>query len=527
MSAIPADLRRGASPWRQALPAVLGLVVAILLLYRDTVTTMVGIWYRSETFAHAFLVPPITLWLIWRQRDRLATLTPRPQPWLLLLLLGAAAAWLMAELVVVSAASQFALVGMLILAVPAVLGIEVAMVILFPLLFLLFAVPFGEFMLPTMMLWTADFAVMALQLTGVPVYREGLQFVIPSGNWSVIDECSGVRYLMASFMVGTLFAYLNYRSYKRRVIFMLVSIVTPIVANWVRAYMIVMIAHLSGNKLAVGVDHILYGWVFFGVIIMLMFMVGARWSEPDEPAVTAPPASVLSVGGASAGWTSAVAGVALAGALVVLLPHGALWALQRSEGTAGPVRLELPQSLSNAWSAQGTAPAADWTPIFSNPSAETKKTYAGPAGKVGAYVAYYRGQQEGRKLVSSLNVYLPMRGSDWNQVAAGTRDVMVGGQPVTVRTAELLDRDKLGAASRKHLVVWRFYWVDGRFIGGDVPAKLAGALARLRGRGDEGAALVLHVDAGSVEASHAALQAFVDANAERLNELLGQTRDAR
>jgi hypothetical protein len=60
-----------------------------------------------------------------------------------------------------------------------------------------------------------------------------------------------------------------------------------------------------------------------------------------------------------------------------------------------------------------------------------------------------------------------------------------------------------------------------------VPTKLAGALARLKGRGDEGAALVLHVDAGSVEASHAALQAFVDANADRLNELLAQTRDAR
>ena len=106
--------------------------------------------------------------------------------------------------------------AMLVLAVPAVLGFEVALTILFPLLFLFFAVPFGEFTVPTLMEWTADFTVLALQLTGMPVYREGQHFVIPSGNWSVIDECSGVRYLMASFMVGTLFAYLNYRSYKRR-----------------------------------------------------------------------------------------------------------------------------------------------------------------------------------------------------------------------------------------------------------------------------------------------------------------------
>jgi exosortase/archaeosortase family protein len=158
-------------------------------------------------------------------------------------------------------------VCLVVLAVPAVFGWAVARELTFPLLFLFFAVPVGEFMVPPMMEWTADFTVKALQLTGIPVYREGLQFVIPSGNWSVVEACSGVRYLIASFMVGTLFAYLNYRSSKRRVIFMLVSLAVPIVANWLRAYLIVMVGHLSDNKLAAGVDHLVYGWVFFGVVI--------------------------------------------------------------------------------------------------------------------------------------------------------------------------------------------------------------------------------------------------------------------
>jgi exosortase len=139
-------------------------------------------------------------------------------------------------------------------------------------------------MLPSMMQWTADFTVFALQLSGVPVLREGLQFVIPTGSWSVVEACSGVRYLIASFMVGTLFAYLNYRSSWRRAVFMLVSLLVPIVANWVRAYLIVMTGHLSGNELAVGADHLIYGWVFFGIVIGLMFMIGARWTEPDLPA---------------------------------------------------------------------------------------------------------------------------------------------------------------------------------------------------------------------------------------------------
>ena len=133
MSAVPADLRT-ASGWRTALPAFLALLVAILLLYRDTAMVMVGIWWRSETFAHAFLVLPISLWLVWRRRAQLAALTPRAQPWMLLPLLVVAVVWFMSDLVAVNAGSQFAFVAMLVLAVPAVLGYEIALTILFPLL---------------------------------------------------------------------------------------------------------------------------------------------------------------------------------------------------------------------------------------------------------------------------------------------------------------------------------------------------------------------------------------------------------
>ena len=77
MSAIPAELRI-ANPWRIALPALGALLLAIGLLYRDTAASMVGIWYRSETFAHCFLVPPMTLWMVWRKREALALLAPGP-----------------------------------------------------------------------------------------------------------------------------------------------------------------------------------------------------------------------------------------------------------------------------------------------------------------------------------------------------------------------------------------------------------------------------------------------------------------
>lgn len=526
MSAIPSTLPI-VSPWRTALPAFLALVLAILVLYRDTATVMVGIWWRSETFAHCLLVLPISLWLVWRQRRRLAALTPRAQPWVLLPLLALAVLWMLADLVVVNAATQFALVAMLVLAVPAVLGVEVTRTILFPLLFLFFGVPFGEFALPVLMEWTADFTVFALQLSGIPVFREGQHFVIPSGNWSVIDECSGVRYLMASFMVGSLFAYLNYRSYKRRVVFMLFSLLVPVVANWVRAYLIVMMAHLSGNRIATGVDHVLYGWVFFGIIIFIMFVIGARWSEPDAPAAADGDADMQRAwAGAEPASSRRMLATVLAGTVIAMLPHLAIGMLQRAEGAAAQAKVELPAQLSNGWSAEGAKLVA-WTPLFGQPSAEARQAYAGAAGTVGVHLAYYRGQTEDRKIVSSQNMLVGMRDPDWSLPVVGRRELSVDGKTIAVRTAEILGRAPSDAGRRPHLVVWRLYWIDGRFIAGDEAAKIAGVLARLRGHGDEGAAIVLYADGDTVDASDAALEAFVQANLQRLGALLQRTRDAR
>ena len=139
---------------------------------------------------------------------------------------------------------QMALVEMATAIVWEVLGTEIARALVFPLGYLFFAVPLGEGLVPYLMDFTADFTVKALQFSGVPVYREALYFSIPSGNFEVVKACSGIRYLIASVALGTLYAYISYRSVSRRLLFIALAVLVPIVANGVRAYGIVMLAHL-------------------------------------------------------------------------------------------------------------------------------------------------------------------------------------------------------------------------------------------------------------------------------------------
>jgi exosortase A len=513
----------GADAWRRALPPLALLLVAVGLFFFESFRGMEAIWSRSDTFAHAYVVPPIALWLIWRQRAALALQLPSPSPWLLLPFALLVLMWLVGQLVAVNAVTQLAATALLVLTVPLLLGLRVALVILFPLTYLFFAVPIGEFMIPTLMQGTADFTVAALRLSGIPVYREGLQFMIPSGSWSVVEACSGVRYLMASFMVGSLFAYLNYTSTKRRFIFALVSLAVPILANWLRAYMIVMLGHLSGNQIAVGADHLVYGWVFFGVVITIVFMIGARWSEEPAPLPAAGPVRPQGMAVARRPWGLAVAAAALAA-----VPQLALNLIDRGESTAEP-RLALSAAPASSWRIVPTD-AASFKPTFRNPSAELLARFVADDSTppVGVYLGYYRRQDANRKLVSSENVLVTMQDRQWNAVASQVRSVALdGGRTIEVRETTLLQLGSASATERERLVVWQAYWINGTLTANDHAAKLLGAWHRLLGRGDDGAAIVLYAPDSEGKPADAALKRFASANLAAIEQALAATRAAR
>lgn len=499
--------------WRVALPALVCTVVLILVLFRETVLSTAAIWARSDTYAHGFIVPPIALWLIWRKRASIAALAPGHSYLAVALFAGSGCAWLLGEISAANVVSQFALTFMVVLAVPAVVGWEVARAVTFPLLFLFFAVPFGDFALPKLMDWTAQVTILGLRLSGIPVHAEGLRFVIPTGSWSVVEACSGVRYLIASVTVGTLFAYLSYHSARRRAIFICVSVVVPIVANWVRAYMIVMLGHLSGNKLAVGVDHLIYGWVFFGIVIMAMFWIGARWREDELPvAAPAPPSA-----------TGVVTPSYSLGAAAATVLVGAVWPLaqwQVEHHLAVPVDQIAPLGQIRGWQAVAGG-HEDWRPRFENPAASRQETFESGGRMVGVFLGYYRNQDERHKLVSSTNVLVSSNDPVWTRTAGGTRDLDLSQQVVKIREVELR------ALDGGRLVVWQWYWVNGHWTSSDFVAKAYTALSRLAGRGDDSAVVILYATQNQAREGEAVLADFARAAGPEIESALQQTMAAK
>jgi EpsI family protein len=285
-----------------------------------------------------------------------------------------------------------------------------------------------------------------------------------------------------------------------------------------RAYLIVMLGHLSGNKLAAGVDHLIYGWLFFGVVIMLMFIIGARWAEPEPMPVRRGAGSLVSKPAVTLTrvWLTTIGFAAL-----VSLPHMALWGLDRDEG-GDAVSLSAPTTLAPGW--QAVQPnVADFKPAFQTPSAEINHSYTSQGRVVGLYLGYYRHQNYSRKLVSSDNVLVVSQDPRWALVSSGRRVLNLDDKPVGVRTAELRGRVLAEKANEGRLLVWQMYWINGRVTASDYLAKAYGAFYRLLGRGDDSAVIIISTPKDQAGGGDAVLDSFLSTNYATINELLLKT----
>lgn len=494
------------------------LVLALLApfaLYFGTVRSIISVWDSSETFAHGYVILPISLWLIWRRRENFSLYPPQPYPPALLLLGVLGAGWLAAQLGEVQVVSQYTFVAMFPVAALALFGPRLAGSLAFPLLFLLAAVPFGEIFVAPLIQFTADFTVWAVRATGIPVLRSGTHFELPTGDWSVVEACSGVRYLISSITLGCLYAYLTYRSSLRRVLFIGVSMVVPVIANGLRAYMIVMIGHLSSMKLATGVDHIIYGWLFFGLVMFIMFWIGSFWRDDIEPRTPGAPQGAGALPGLS-GMPSATMPRRLPAMVAALLAVSTLWpaaALLGARANEKPTPAPLDQ-VAVSWP---QAPEfTDWRPFYQKPDTAFHRVYQAGRVPVGLTVLYYRNQNRDKSLISSLNRVAGYKDA-WHEVEGATRQVTLAGHPLALHESIL-------EAPQGKMIVWSFKWIGAHYTSSDVAGKLWQAASKAMLRGDDGAAVLLSAPGDDPAQARAALGRFVAEQGAALDQALNSER---
>jgi len=279
---------------KKTIQSSLIVVISIAWFYTffQGISTAMDIWAISEIFNHCFLVIPVSLFLIYQKRKKLFQQPFDANYWLLFPLIGTLVLYTFGSVGDIRLFMHVATFTSLPLLIWFVIGNQAAKIIAFPLGFMLFSIPFGEQLIPYLQEITTDLAVPLLELTGIPVYRNGLYLDIPEGRFLVAEACSGISFLITSIVFGNLYAYVSFNKRHKRLFFVGISLVVPIIANALRVYGIVLIAHLTDMEYAAGADHLIYGGVFFAFVLFLLIMIGemlrnkAEITAPQKPADT-------------------------------------------------------------------------------------------------------------------------------------------------------------------------------------------------------------------------------------------------
>jgi len=248
------------------------IAVALLVCYAPVVRGMYSQWISDEDMGHALAVPFVIAWVLWRERTNWQRVPARPSGWGLILLAIGAVLQIGGS---IGVGLFVASIGLLVSVAGLVVwlhGFGLLRAWAFPFFLALFMLPklaivYVQVTFP-LQLFTSKLATAGLAVGGVHVIREGNILDVGGHRISVVEACSGIRYLLSLGFVAIVFGYVSHPKLWMRVALLVAAVPVAILANAVRVALTGLIPALDS-----GVLHSFAGWLVFVVCLGSLALV--------------------------------------------------------------------------------------------------------------------------------------------------------------------------------------------------------------------------------------------------------------
>ena len=256
------------------------MLLAYSLLNLPVINTLWRHSFDDGTYSHAYLIPLISLYLLYLVGNhQLITFRDKPS----LLAIGATLAFALAYYVSVNAQMSLGYwLCFLFLGISLVFNIfKFNKYLLFPLLYFVFLIPlWGSLTTPLQSLSVVAVSFM-MSFTGIPVYVHAPYVEIPAGTFEIAHGCSGLRYVLTSLAISSLYVFLFIRDRKKAVIFFTLALLGGLITNWIRITLLILIGHWTDMTHSLMNDHNHFGWYIFMPFMLLLFWFGNKIADFD------------------------------------------------------------------------------------------------------------------------------------------------------------------------------------------------------------------------------------------------------
>jgi exosortase len=246
-------------------------VCAVLcVIFWEAVQEMIANYSRPDSYySHGYLVPFVSLYFAWKQREALHRAAMKPSARGLWVIALCCVMVLLGDFLGFRIASQFALVFMLVGLVVALWGTAHAWLLWFPLAFLLFMIPIPISVTQALVLHVKilaiDCTVWLAQMLSLPMVRDGSYIAFGNDRLLVGEVCGGLRSLIALLALGAVIGYMSKaRNWARFALFLL-SAPVAILANVCRIFFLCVVGYVWGSSAATGRVHDISGLAIYAV----------------------------------------------------------------------------------------------------------------------------------------------------------------------------------------------------------------------------------------------------------------------
>ncbi|PID78168.1 MAG: exosortase [Deltaproteobacteria bacterium] len=262
---------------KETLVQLLIVLSVFILFFFTTIIELINDWSVNDNFSHGFLVPFISLYMIWYKRDELSKIEIKPSNYgIIIILFGmlcAIAGNLGAELFVTRISMIITLSGIILF----LFGTKIFKSLLIPVLYLIIMIPlpaiiWNKIAFP-LQLFAAGNASDICQMLGLSVLREGNILHLENTSLEVIDACSGLRSLTSLIALSGAFAFISNLKISGKWILFFSAIPVAVAVNVIRLTITAFTAVHIGPETAHGFLHEISGIIVFITALILLYLI--------------------------------------------------------------------------------------------------------------------------------------------------------------------------------------------------------------------------------------------------------------
>ena len=258
----------------------------VIFLYYPEIRFLIGQWLHTYEFSHGFLVILISCYLNWRKRDVLRSTPVEPNFKGIFILLFGIAILLIGYTAFEPFAKRFSLIITIFGLVYFLLGTKIVKILLFPLGYLIFAIPPPHIVFKSLAvnlrIIDAKATYHIVNLLGIPIVQDGPSLHLPNITLVVADFCTGILSLIALSAVAVLYAYISQKHIISKTILIMIAIPVAIMGNILRTVLVVILAYFYGQSALNNVVHVLQGTVNFILTLVVLFILGNLVKKIDN-----------------------------------------------------------------------------------------------------------------------------------------------------------------------------------------------------------------------------------------------------